>query len=705
MRKMPLILLVLTVISFGHLAAQDGGNDPYVTVTTRNDKQYSNVHYRLQDNGILLFNSNGSTVVPYDQLSDDLSEFPKEVQDVIRAKLPPPSIPVPDESTISFTMKNGTKLTGVSYALGSNGLIVHTHSSGDVTFVYDTIDLSTLPLDIQKRIDALVHPQAAAPQPPAAQNVPASATPAEPTASTTPSMDNLPFGIAITVNTMPQVTQVSDDPSAELQLQPLRVGARIRPVGISNGNFVVQLHGTLVLHSQLSAGLGDFNRPVHFVNKKRPWNGTGLIPIENTNYSQLMAQQAERQKQHYAFAPAQPTPQVSPSGYPSVAQTAPVPTDAPASATSSGPDPDFLKPNTVFKPLAQVFDSLKGSGFIFEAKDSADSAAPDSVPVTASIGKTRDLKWIVLVYHLDQEVVRVMVCQGYATGHIPGAAGAVSINAIRPSTNDVKYAVDHLNAQLLDALTPADTDNITTFYKTYVSAQRVRMLMPHGSQGLLEVTAASDAGADEAIWGIQVSSFKAAYAVPTVHTDDGTSLTSVWINEGNTNWFLTADGGDTDLLHSVRSMHYYSAEDQNLAGQLGQSLPSQSMETTVDKIVLDQSGLKNFCDAAKKWFEANKPNAPDPSSTDLNDNFSLYAGIQDTSKGKYELMYMDHSNSFSSGNSVFIESADTPEIQFLLWPCLQPDFTARQEGIHAVYAKWQSFLEYKVNSSSPTPSP
>jgi hypothetical protein len=125
---------------------------------------------------------------------------------------------------------------------------------------------------------------------------------------------------------------------------------------------------------------------------------------------------------------------------------------------------------------------------------------------------------------------------------------------------------------------------------------------------------------------------------------------------------------------------------------MGASVPSESVETTVDKVPLDGVHLKNFCDATKKWFDANKPNAPLPPSNDItsiNDDYFL--------SNDGDLNYYYKPNDYTDSTIVSFGRGNAEEIEFLLWLCAQPKFETRQQAIHAVYAKWQSFLDYKTS--------
>ena len=135
-------------------------------------------------------------------------------------------------------------------------------------------------------------------------------------------MDDLPSGLAVIRYTMPTGLAPHDISNAEIKINPVQAGTTIIPIAITGVCFVIRLQGFLIMQNQLSAGssgshrnqttsaqsgldgdmqigktsrgdyilgLGDSNSPVEYSEKSRSWTGTGLIPIKNTNYSQLVA--------------------------------------------------------------------------------------------------------------------------------------------------------------------------------------------------------------------------------------------------------------------------------------------------------------------------------------------------------------------------------------------------------------------------------
>ena len=274
----------------------------------------------------------------------------------------------------------------------------------------------------------------------------------------------------------------------------------------------------------------------------------------------------------------------------------------------------------------------------------------------------------------------------------------VTIDAIRPRRADVQHAIDALDSALVTPLGNGEEGNVSTFFRSYVDAKKVRVMLAHGNQGILDVSVVSSEN-KQGLWCLQASSFKGAYRVPTVHTEDDTSLASLWIDEGASNWFLTADGGDTNFLHSTTSMRYYSDQERQLddslaplIGEPGFHMPANGMETSVDKIVLDQTGLKNFCEGAQKWLESNEANTSTTINTEINDNYQLLA-VGDAAPDGYELMYS------TKDESATFEISQIPEVKFILWMCSQSAFTSNQKAISAICEKSQAFIDYKSSSA------
>ncbi len=266
------------VASFQLAISQESQDEGPVTVVTKDNKQYYQVRYQFRDNGLLLLNSEGMTVVPYDQLPDDLSEFPKNEQEFIKSKqTPSPPAPI-DESVISFTTKSGLKMDNVSYTLGQSGIVVHTHSSGDVTLAYDQIDLTSLRVDVQLRIAKIRQTTAA------------------------DAKSAFPTKISVTTDVIPTSIKATVPIDSHMYVEGVTVkaGTVLTPIGIKDNSYIVPilirksqrvaepLHtGTQVYSTQSVPAIStdDLQDHSHMVDTTQEVEGTGLIPIDQTKVS------------------------------------------------------------------------------------------------------------------------------------------------------------------------------------------------------------------------------------------------------------------------------------------------------------------------------------------------------------------------------------------------------------------------------------
>jgi hypothetical protein len=63
-----------------------GGSNQTISFSTKDGKRYSNVTVSVTDTGLSVLTSDGGTTIPYNELSDSLSEFPASMRDLILKK-------------------------------------------------------------------------------------------------------------------------------------------------------------------------------------------------------------------------------------------------------------------------------------------------------------------------------------------------------------------------------------------------------------------------------------------------------------------------------------------------------------------------------------------------------------------------------------------------------------------------------------------
>jgi Tfp pilus assembly protein PilF len=126
-----------------------------LSFTTKQGKRYDQVSVSLGDGGLLVLTPDGLITVPLDELPDDLSPFPDELRQQIRAERQSPTYPANDTGWLTFTTKQGKKYEEDRVSVQNNGLEVIT-SDGWITVPFDQLpdDLSSFPAELRKQIIA-----------------------------------------------------------------------------------------------------------------------------------------------------------------------------------------------------------------------------------------------------------------------------------------------------------------------------------------------------------------------------------------------------------------------------------------------------------------------------------------------------------------------------------------------------------------------
>lgn len=110
-----------------------------ITFTTKAGKTYDNVRWSVEDEGLSVLTPDGWTVVPFSQLPDTYSSFPKDLQDALQQRRS--SSPASAVESISFITRDGRRFDDVRARLGDDGLSVLTADG------WTTVPFSQLPED------------------------------------------------------------------------------------------------------------------------------------------------------------------------------------------------------------------------------------------------------------------------------------------------------------------------------------------------------------------------------------------------------------------------------------------------------------------------------------------------------------------------------------------------------------------------------
>ena len=119
-----------------------------VSFTTKQGKRYDEVRTSLTDAGLRVLAPDGWTLVPFDQLPDDLSPFPTDWHAQMTAKNSAGAEASNGMTLVSFTTRSGKEYNQVRAAVGRDGLRLLT-SEGLITVPFEQLptDLSPFPAD------------------------------------------------------------------------------------------------------------------------------------------------------------------------------------------------------------------------------------------------------------------------------------------------------------------------------------------------------------------------------------------------------------------------------------------------------------------------------------------------------------------------------------------------------------------------------
>lgn len=126
-----------------------------LSFTTKQGKEYDQVRISIVEAGLRVLTSDGWINLPFEQLPDDLSPFPAELQKQIAAKRKPVADAITKTEMLSFITKTGKHYDQVRATVQNDGLRILT-SDGLVTIPYVQLpeDLSSFPAELRKQIVA-----------------------------------------------------------------------------------------------------------------------------------------------------------------------------------------------------------------------------------------------------------------------------------------------------------------------------------------------------------------------------------------------------------------------------------------------------------------------------------------------------------------------------------------------------------------------
>jgi hypothetical protein len=128
---------------------------PIPSLRTKQGQTYENVSVFVEDTGLRFHTATGWVSVPFEQLPDDLSALPIDLQKQISARRAPAAdVPIGIKVS-SLTTRQGQTYTNIDVVVETDGLRVHT-PNGWITIPFDQLpaDLSALPPDLRKQITA-----------------------------------------------------------------------------------------------------------------------------------------------------------------------------------------------------------------------------------------------------------------------------------------------------------------------------------------------------------------------------------------------------------------------------------------------------------------------------------------------------------------------------------------------------------------------
>jgi len=147
--------LQLAITSRREIEPLTSGKVLQVSFTTKQGKSYDHVQVEMEEDGLAVLTPDGWLTIPYQQLPDDLSPFPADLQKELARKVQSAPKAVYSRDLVTFTTKKGMAYEDVRATVISTGLSILT-SSGWTTVPFQELpdDLSHFPSDIQKQIAA-----------------------------------------------------------------------------------------------------------------------------------------------------------------------------------------------------------------------------------------------------------------------------------------------------------------------------------------------------------------------------------------------------------------------------------------------------------------------------------------------------------------------------------------------------------------------
>lgn len=122
--------------------------------TTKQGNHYDQVQVFMESTGLSVLTPDGWLTIPFKQLPDDLSPFPKEMQKEIAEKRRTAAPATPDNELLSFTTKQGKHYDEVRASVEDTGLSVLTPDGWlIIPFKQLPDDLSEFPAEMQKQIE------------------------------------------------------------------------------------------------------------------------------------------------------------------------------------------------------------------------------------------------------------------------------------------------------------------------------------------------------------------------------------------------------------------------------------------------------------------------------------------------------------------------------------------------------------------------
>jgi Tfp pilus assembly protein PilF len=155
-------------------------NATFVSFVTKDGKHYDQVRVAAESDGLQALTDNGWITIPFDQLPDDKSAFPAELQKKIESMRQLGEAADSETAFLSFTTKAGKQFDSVRVFLDDNGLQVMTENGWvAVPFAQLPDDLSSFPEDLRRQIAEKQKPNGKVGAPSSTDHNPVATKPAE----------------------------------------------------------------------------------------------------------------------------------------------------------------------------------------------------------------------------------------------------------------------------------------------------------------------------------------------------------------------------------------------------------------------------------------------------------------------------------------------------------------------------------------------